>query len=157
VAAPYYRGDEYGFSALAVIAGVLLVVIGSVVVLVGVGALFAGLVAGPFIDSFEVPGTGSAVAGLILLFALIVLAIGILELAAGIGVFVHKSWARWVGIVLAVIALIFGFFALIGAMSDVSVDGASSVILILWVAANGFIVAALAVADEHFQRTYRHG
>lgn len=139
---------------MAIVAGVLLLVIGGIVILVGIGALFAGLVAGPFIDSFDVSGAGSAVAGLILLFAVIFFLIGILELAAGVGIFVHKRWGRWVGIVLAVIALIFGLFALIGAMSGPSVDGASSVISILWVAANGFIVAALAVADEHFRKIY---
>jgi hypothetical protein len=131
------------------IAGVLLMVIGAIVVLMGVGILFLGLAAGPLLDAFDptFPGTEFLTA-----VGLSVVVVGILEIAASIGVFEHRGWARWVGVILAVIGLIFGFFALLGSISDLNVDGASLVISILWVAANGFIVAALAAGWDHFER-----
>ena len=124
-------------------------VIGAIVILLGVGMLFIGLAAGPFLDTFDpgFPGTEFLTA-----VGLSVVVVGVLEIAASIGVFEHRGWARWIGVIVAVIGLIFAFFALLGAMSDLSVDGASLVISILWVAANGFIVAALAAGWEHFEQ-----
>src|SRR5215203_1256531 len=128
----HYRGDEYGYSPVATVAGVLMLMIGALVTLVGIGSLLAALVAGSIFDSLDFPGGGGAVASVIVIFAAIFLAVGILESAAAIGVFVHKSWARWVGIVVGVIGLILGFFTLLGALSDLRVDGAGSVASVLW-------------------------
>ena len=156
-AAPYYqRVDEYASSPLATISGVLLLVIGGIITLLGVGVFFVGIVAGPFIESLgpAIAEGGDAVAPVIVFFGVVIGVIGILEIAAGIGVFVHKAWARWFGIALATIGLILGFFMLVGTMSDRNPEGGSLVISVLWVAANGFVVAALAVANEHFERGY---
>ena len=157
-AAPYYaRLDEYGSSPLATVAGVLLLVIGGIITLLGLSVLFIGIVAAPFLESIEpaVDGGAAAVSSLIAVFGVVFLVIGILGMAAGIGVFVHKSWARWLGVTLAGIALALGFMMLIGAMSDASPDGADLVISVLWVASNAFIVAALVLASEHFKRGYQ--
>ena len=131
-----------------------MLVVGGLVTLIGVGVLFAGMVAGPFIESFgsAFPGGDSSVTAMISVIGVVIAVIGILEIAAGIGVFVHQSWARWLGIVLATLGLLLGFFMLIGTMSDPVGGGADLVISLLWVATNGFVVAALAVAGEHFQR-----
>jgi hypothetical protein len=160
-AAPYYgQAADYGSSPLATISGVLLLVVGGIVLLLGVGillmGLFAGLIAGSFLESIDpsIAVGGGGLLALIAIFGLVILLIGILEVAAAIGIFIHKSWARWTGIVIGTIGLILGFFMLVGAMFPRSPDGGDLVFSLLWVAANGFIVAALAVANEHFQIAY---
>jgi len=94
------------------------------------------------------------IAGFIVGLAAILLIIGILEIIGSVGVFVHKGWARWLGIVLATIGLVIGFLVLIGTFLPPAGGAGDVIFALLWLAAHRFVVAALAARGEHFQPAY---
>lgn len=129
-------------------AGITLIVLGVLTVLIGLfvvlgAAIFAGAAGG--IDSGEVPGLGGmfgAFAGAILFLAIIVLGFGVLQFVTGLNVMGGRSWARITGIVVAAIGALF-------ALAGIG-DASGAVISIVLVAANAFVIYALAVGGEWF-------
>lgn len=132
-------------------AGVTLIVLGSLtllvslILLIGVG-LFAG--AAGSIPESEIPagmsGFFGAFAGAIFVIMLIVAGFGVLQLVSGIQALGGRSWARIAGIVVAAIA---GLFALLGLAGS---EGGGVIFNLILVAANGFVVWALATAGPWF-------
>lgn len=130
-------------------AGITLMVLGVLTLLLGLilllgAALFAGA-SGPVND--ELPGMGGffgAFAGIIFVFVIIVAGFGVLQLISGIKAMAGRSWARITGIVVAAIA---GVMALAGIGNG---DGA--VINLVLVAANAFVIYALATTGAWFGR-----
>lgn len=153
---PYWSSPpRYGSSPLAVIAGILLLLVGVLLTLFGLLMLAVGMGGAAFLGEMDpFIGDPAAVAAFILVFAFILLSIGILEIVASIGVFVHKGWARWLGIVMAAIGLVFGFLLLFATFMPPAGPAIEMLITIVWLAGHGFVVAALAVAGEHFRPVY---
>jgi len=89
-----------------------------------------------------------AVAGVIIVVALILLAVGILDIVAGANVLGGRSWARITGIVLAVIL---GLLSIPGLFGGGSNNGGGGIFVsLIIVAANAFIVWALATTGGWF-------
>ena len=133
-------------------AGVTLIAIGILTLLIGLlvllgGALFAGA-AGSGLEVTGAPGvpTGmfAAFAGFIVVFALIVLGWGALQLLTGIKVLGGRGWARITGIVIAVIGALLALGGLAGG------DPSSLVVGIVFIAANAFVIWALATSGGWF-------
>jgi len=127
--------------------GVLTLLLG-IFLLLG-AALFAGA-AGDIPSVGEMPGLGGmvgAVAGFVFIVTLIVVGFGALQLVTGLKVLSGRGWARTTGIVIAVIG---GVLALAGIGGG---DGGSVVISLAFVAANAFVVYALATAGPWFGRS----
>lgn len=130
-------------------AGIVMIVIGALITLFGllsmlVGGILGGAASG--ID-FQAPGFGGfagAAAGALIVFALILLAIGILDIVAGANVMGGRGWARITGIVLAVILALFSLSGL------GSGDGTGTVFSLIWLAANAFIIWGLATSGSWF-------
>ena len=130
-------------------AGIVMIVIGALITLVGllslvVGGILGGAATG--ID-FQAPGLGGfagAAAGAIIVFALILMAIGILDIVAGAKVMGGRGWARITGIVVAVLLALFS----LGGLG--SGDGSGTVFSLIWLAANAFIIWALATSGSWF-------
>jgi hypothetical protein len=150
---PYWQQTPtYQSSALVTIAAVCILVAGALFTLFGLLLLILGAAGSAFLSDFD-PSFGefgAAVAAVVITVSAILLVIGILEIAAAIGIFVHKTWARWTGIVLGVIGVLLGFLMLIAAFEPPS-DGGFAIFAVIWLAAHGFAVAALAAGGEHFQ------
>jgi hypothetical protein len=130
-------------------AGVVMIVLGALVILLGllflIGGAFIGG-AGSEIET-EVPGfsgMAGAVAGVIIVLAVIFLAFGILNIVAGANVLGGRGWARITGIVLAIIL---GLLSLLGLGED---QGGGIIITLLLIAANAFIVWALVASGSWF-------
>lgn len=132
-------------------AGITLIVLGVLTLLLGVillivGGLFAGAAGG--MPESEVPagfgGMMGAFAGAIIVFMLIVIAFGVLQLVSGIQVLAGRSWARITGIVVAAIA---GLLALAGLGDS---DGGGVIFSLVLVAANAFVIWALATTGPWF-------
>jgi hypothetical protein len=136
-------------------AGIIMIALGALIVLVGLLFLLFGAIIGGATSQFEsqMPGFTSfsgAVTGVVIVLAIILLAVGILEIVAGAQVFSGRSWARITGMVLAVILGLLGLGSLGG--RDSAVFG------IVWIAANAFVVWALATAGGWFgARSATHG
>lgn len=132
-------------------AGITMIVLGALIVLLGLFAVIAGVFVGGAANAINVqtPGFGNlagAVAGVIIVFALILLAIGILDIVAGANVLGGRQWARITGIVLAVILALFG----LGSVAGNGSGNGGGVIGILMLLANIFIVWALATTGGWF-------
>lgn len=153
---PYWAPPQYRSSPLAVIAGVLLIISGVLMTLIGLLLLVVGAGSASFIAEIDpiMADEAGAIAAVILAVAVIVLIVGILEIVGAIGVFIHKSWGRWAGIVTASVGLVLGLLLLIGTFAPPAGSAGDSVIAIVWLGANGFIAAALAVAGDHFRPVY---
>jgi hypothetical protein len=132
-------------------AGVTMIVLGALIVLFGLFALIAGVFVGGAANQINIQtpgfnGFGGAVAGVIIVIALIFLAVGILEILAGANVLGGRSWARITGIVLA--AMI-GLLSLPGLFNGGN-NGGGVVFSLIFVAANAFIIWALATTGSWF-------
>ena len=130
-------------------AGIAMIVMGALITLFGLLSLLVGGILGGAAGNldFQAPGLGGfagAAAGALIVFALILLAIGILDIVAGANVFGGRGWARITGIVLAALLALFS----LGGLS--SGDGSGTLVSLVWLAANGFIIWALATSGSWF-------
>jgi len=139
-----------------VVAGVILLVVGVLMTLLGLLVLLVGAAGAAFLEEVEptLGGEAGAVAALFVGIAAIMLLIGILEIISSVGVFVHKGWARWLGVVMGTIGLVFGFLMLIAAFLTPAGSTGDLVVVLIWLSAHGFVVAALAAAGDHFRPAY---
>lgn len=131
------------------------------------GALltFAGAVAllgGGIIDAY-LPATseGDVIRSVITAASIVVLIVGILQLASAIGILRHRSWARILGIVISALLLALGIVGLLGSLgasatapspefaSDASGGIGSGLV---GVVAYGFVLLALVLGGRHFER-----
>lgn len=131
-------------------AGVTMIVLGALITLLGLFVLIAGVFIGGAANNVNIStpafnGLAGAVAGVIIVIALIFLAFGILDIVAGANVLGGRSWARITGIVVA---------AIIGVLSLPSLfnggNGGSPILSIILIAANAFIIWALATTGSWF-------
>lgn len=138
---------------LVTAAGVVLIVMGVLTLIIGLfamlgAAIFAGA-AGSLGETADAPaGFGNmmgAFAGLIVVFVVLIVAWGILQIVAGAKAMGGRSWARITGIVVAIIGAL---FALSGLTSPDA--GAGIVISIAIAAAYAFVVFALATSGRWF-------
>jgi hypothetical protein len=138
-------------------AGITLIAIGILTLLIGLLVLLgSALFAGAAGSGLEMPGTPgvptgmfTAFAGFILVFALIVLGWGALQVLTGIKVLGGRGWARITGIVVGVIGALLAVSGLGGGESS------SVVIAIAFLAANAFVIWALATSGGWFAATER--
>lgn len=144
---------QYRSSPLANIAAIVLLVVGCLLTIFGLILLLVGAGGAALLEAIDPTLSGEAdfIAAVILMVALVLLVMGVLEIASGIGIFIHRSWARWMGVVLATIGVVFGFLLMIGTFVPPATDAGDAVIAIVWLAAHGFAAAALVAAGEHFQ------
>jgi hypothetical protein len=158
--APPYA--EYGSSPLVVLGGVVLLVFGLLFLLAGAGVLAAGgLIEQAFIEAGPLPEleglTPRAIRDFAVVGGAIVLVIGILQTVSGIGIFLHKQWARFIGIAFAGLGTLLGVLSLVGAVGARGTRGGGgdlTVALVLGVA-YGFTLFALIAGGGHFTRRLR--
>ena len=133
-------------------AAITMIVLGALIALLGLFFAFVGAFVGGAANELNsqpaFPGMAGAVAGVLIVFALILLAVGILDIVAGANVLGGRGWARITGIVVAVIVGLFGLLGLFGGGD--SRTGGSIVVSLIVVAANAFIVWALATTGSWF-------
>ena len=124
------------------LAGIFLIVMGVLLALAGAACgIGGGLLAGAGASAGDQSGIFSFLAGLGLVFGLIALVFGILQIAAGAGSLGGRGWARITGIILSVL---FAIFAILGGLGSLgSQDGATGGITTLVV---GVLYALTAYA-----------
>lgn len=135
-------------------AAIVLIVLGVLTAILG---LFALLAASIFASGMEIPGieqlgdnAAGAIGGVIAVFGGVIVVFGILQVVSGINIFSGKGWARILGIVLSVIAGLFGILALFPSRSP---EAAGSPIFgLILLVANAFVVWALATTGRYFTR-----
>jgi hypothetical protein len=131
-------------------AGITMIVLGALITLLGLFVLIAGVFIGGAGSNVNIStpgfsGLAGAVAGVIIVIALVFLAFGILDIVAGANVLGGRSWARITGIVVAAIV---GLLSLPGIFNGGR--GGSPIFGLILVVANAFIIWALATTGSWF-------
>jgi hypothetical protein len=138
-----------------VLAGIVLLIVGVLMTFFGAIFLLVGAAGAELLSDVD-PSLGDdagAIAAVLTVIALVLLILGIAQIVSAIGVFVHKSWGRWIGVVTGSIGLVFGFLILAGSFMAPASSG-DMIIGLIWLAAHGFVVAALAATGEHFRQVF---
>jgi len=123
---------------------IFLIVMGVLVGLVGGCATMGGALIGS--GDAQIPGLG-AVGGAVAVFGIIILVIGILQVAAGAGALGGAGWARWTGVVVSIIFVIFGVLGLVGGITSMSDPNSGGVGSLLF---SAFFVVAYALTAWAF-------
>jgi hypothetical protein len=128
-----------GLNPLGRIASVLLIVLGGLYTFFGALVFLTGAPGGLAPDDFSGPIVpNNTIAG----FVVILFFVGVLELVVGLFAFAGKEWARWLGVGIAAIWTVIWLLAMAGGGGL----GIGSVFVLLFLAANVFIVIALSAA-----------
>jgi hypothetical protein len=152
-------GPQYGSSALVALAGVVLVLFGILVAVLGGWTLTQGPEIGRFIRENDVAVFGRQIDRETLRAILspmpgVLMVLGLLQLVVGAVILAHRGWARWLGVLLALLGLLIGVVAVSGAMAlvpGVSVQLMISAVLLVGYA---FVLLALIAGGSHFRRNY---
>lgn len=146
------------------ISGVILTVFGVLVTLVGVLALLIGGAVGgliPLASQSTDPNAAAAagvLSGIANIIGIVILVWGILHVLSGIGIFTRRSWARYLGLIVATLGFLLILLGLVGSLTAVSSPGAvgqdttSLIITVLLLLAYGFTVIALGRGGRYFER-----
>ncbi len=148
----------YGNSTAAVVAGAVLLLFGALVTFGAAIALFGSRMLDPLLP----PGRdGDFFQSVFTVAAVTFLAVGIIQVLAAIGIWRHRSWGRFLGIILSALWLALGLLILIGSFGargtmpangttgDISSSIGSSLGLIV---VYGFVLLALLLGGKHFER-----
>jgi hypothetical protein len=80
--------------------------------------------------------------------------LGVLQLLVGAFVLGHRGWARWLGVVLALLGLIFGIVALTSTVALVPGVSVQLIVAIVFLVAYAFVILALIAGGGHFRGRY---
>jgi hypothetical protein len=150
---------QYSSNPLVIVGGIILVVFGLLVTLVGLIGLLLGAMAESFLDEVVTPNVelqfdAGAVSAILLVVFGIVLLLGILHLLSGLGIFMHKGWARAIGVVLAVLGTLFGVLAVVTALEASRPQTGELVVPLVIAVGYGLTLFALIAGGNHFRRHY---
>jgi hypothetical protein len=120
---------EYGSSVLATLGGVVLVVFGLIALLLGGVVTVIGFAVDveEVIEQANLSGEAARIFrdvwGIIIGVGVGVLVVAILHIVSGIGVWAHKSWARFLGALFGLLGSVLGALAVYGALAGPQVTG----------------------------------
>lgn len=131
---------------------IVLIVLGVLTAILGLFVLLAASIvtsgmAIPGLEEFQ--GSTGAIGGILVVIGGVVIAFGVLEVVSGINLLSARSWARILGIVLAVVA---GLFALLGAIPNQNAANGSPLVSIVLLAAYAYVIWILATSGRYFTR-----
>ncbi len=153
---------QYPTNPLVVTGGVVLLVLGLLITLLGILGLLAGMLVIALIEDFlaadvaQLTDFGAFTTVLFIAFGTVVV-VGVLHLLSSIGIFMHKGWARAIGLVLAVLGTLAGVVGVGGALEDgVAGVAAGQAALVPGAVAVAYAVTlfALIAGGNHFSRRY---
>jgi hypothetical protein len=129
--APPTTGRPTGATVIAIIEAIL-GVLGALaaLVLVGFGSIAGGL--GGLSDVEGGAAVGGLLAGLGFFFGIILALIAILYFAIAYGVWNGRSWAWMLGVVVSIIAIVFGVLGLTGSVSAINLVQLALPIVVLY-------------------------
>lgn len=151
------QAPAYGTSPLAAFAGLLLVVFGFVVIGLGLFTLTQGVEIARFIRDNDIKIMGSLISRDTLRTLLTpspgaLIFVGVVQLTCGVGVMNHKSWGRWLGVLLAAIGLIVTVFTVSIALAIAGGFTVPVIIGVVLLVGYALIVVALIAGGSHFRR-----
>ena len=156
-----YAGPQYSTSALVALAGLLLVVFGLVIAVAGGWGFTQGNELGRFVreyaDRIAIFGQRvdrDTLRTFLSAMPTSLVITGIAQLLIGAGVVAHKGWARGLGVLLSLLGLLVGVFAVSAALAlapGLSVPMLIAIVLLLGYA---YVLLALLAGSGHFRARY---
>ena len=138
---------------LVLIGSIWLIVVGILQILAGSGCGLLSMGAGS-LSSQDTSGLLGVLSGSLLVFGIIAVVLGFLQLASGVGALGGRGWARWIGILLSIMYFLVGLLILLGsfgAMNDPNGGGATSLIFaLIWLVGYGVTAYAYISASQYF-------
>lgn len=118
-----------GATVIAIIDGIIavLALLAGLLFMVGMGVL--GGIAG---DVEGAPGIGAIFAGLGVVFGVIIILIGLLYLAIAYGVWKGRGWSWMLGMVVSIIAIVFGVLGITGGVNAGSIVSLALPIIVVY-------------------------
>lgn len=157
-----YVGPQYSTSALVALAGLLLVVFGLVIAVAGGWGFTQGNELGRFVreyaDRIAIFGQRvdrETLRTFLSAMPTSLVITGIAQLLIGAGVLAHKGWARGLGVLLSLLGLLVGVFAVSAALAlapGLSVPMLIAIVLLLGYA---YVLLALLAGSGHFRARYQ--
>jgi hypothetical protein len=149
---------EYGYntSILAIIAGVILLLWGLLWTLGGVALIAVSNATGLITDNLG-QNLADSIHNVIVVVGAVVLIVGLLQLLSALGVWLHKSWARIIGILFGILGTLFGLAAVAGATQNrsglsTSTTGNSMAGALAVLISYALVLVILIIAGGHFRR-----
>jgi hypothetical protein len=163
-AAGYYQqpSPPYGTVALVALAGLLLAVFGFVDIGGGVWLLGQGRELAQFVERTSINLFGTTLdrptmRALLSPLPGVLIVLGLLEVLTGLFIVAHKGWARAIGIILALVGLVFGVASISFSLAlapGFSVQLIGSIVALIGYA---FILLMLFAGGRHFHRRNPQG
>lgn len=149
-------GPRYGTSRLAALAGVLLIALGIGVAVLGAWTLTQGPEISRFIRDNDVAVFGRQVDRETLRSILspmpgVLMVMGVLHVLVGLGVLRHKKGARWIGVLLGVVGLLLGVFAVSAALALAPGLSLAMIVGLALLLGYALVVLALIAGGSHFK------
>lgn len=157
-AQPYgAAAPTYSTSVLVALAAMLLVIMGVVLAVLGAWLLTQGPALSDLVQRLrsvdlvvfkptrdQLRSVVSASPGALMVF-------GVLQLLVGAFVLGHRSWARWLGVVLALLGLLFSIMALTSTMALIPGASVQLIVAIAFLIGYAFVVLVLIAGGGHFR------
>ena len=155
-------GPQYSTSALVALAALVLVAFGILIAVIGAWSLTQGPEISRFIRDNDIAVFGTQIdretmRAILTPMPGVLMVIGLLQLIVGAGVFAHKGWGRALGVLLSILGVLVGIFAVSTALAlapGVSVPMLIAIVLLLGYA---FVLLALMAGGSHFRARYQGG
>lgn len=150
----------YGTSVLVVLAAMLLVIMGVVLAVLGAWLLTQGPALSDLVqrlrsvDLVVFKPTRDQLRSVVSASPGILMVLGVLQLLVGAFVLGHRGWARWLGVVLGLLGLLFGIVALTSTMALVPGPSVQLIVAIAFLVASAFVVLVLITGGGHFRARY---
>lgn len=151
-AAPTYRT-----SVFVALAAMLLVIMGVVLAVLGAWLLTQGPALTDLVqrvrsvDLVVFKPTRDTIRSVVSASPGSLMVLGVLQLLVGVFVLGHRSWARWLGLVLGLLGLLFSIVALTSTMALVPGTSVQLIVAIAFLIAYAFVVLALIAGGGHFR------
>ncbi len=151
-----WAGAQYGTSAVVVLAALVLIVFGVAVAVLGAWTLTLGSDLGRFIRDNDIAIFGRQIErdtlkAIIQPMPGILIVLGLLQLLVGAVVLAHRNWARWLGVLLALLGLVVSVIALSAVLALVPGVSVQLVVASALVIGYALVLLGLIAGGGHFR------
>ena len=160
-AQPYgAAAPTYGTSVFVALSAMLLVIMGIALAVLGAWLLTQGPALSDLVqrlrsvDLVVFKPTRELLRSVVSAFPGTLMVLGVLQLLVGVFVLGHRGWARWLGVLIGLLGLLFSVVALTSTMALIPGTSVQLILSISFLIAYAFIVLMLIAGGGHFRRRY---
>ena len=152
---------SYGTSVFVALAAMLMVIMGVALAVLGAWLLTQGPALGDLVqrlrsvDLIVFKPTRESLRSMVSASPGALMVLGVLQLLIGAFVLGHRGWARWLGVILALIGLIFSIVALTSTMALIPGASLQLMITIAFLIGYAFVLLALIAGGGHFRARHQ--